>query len=266
MQKDFLQPACHALAVLGVLVLSPVVSAGESVTRLSIGYDYTSGAYGQGSTTEIETVPIGMEMSGGQWRFNVTVPFIAVTGDGSVVPGAGGPMGLFGSGGGSTPTSTVTTESGLGDVTAGVAYALPNTDDFYEVSARVKFGTADAARGLGTGENDYYFQFDAVLGGDTVNPWFTLGYILTGDSATTTYEDVAYGSVGIMVSRDTGGSLGIGYDYRQSTVSNFDDFEQASAFISWRTASGGSVTLSGSLGLSDGAPDYGFNLTLRGGD
>jgi hypothetical protein len=255
------------LPILATALLSLGNPATASEVRVTAGYEYSSGDYGQAVTTEIETVPVQIQVLQDAWSFSLTVPYIRVTGNGTVVPGAAGPVtfssfssGFFGGGGGSS-TETVT-NSGLGDITAGLGYALPSQSGFYEVSARVKFGTADPDKGLGTGENDYYLQFDAIPGSGKSSPYFTVGYVITGDSATYTYEDVAYGSAGIMFRNGQNGSMGIGYDYRQSAVAGSDDLQQISAYVDWKTSRNGSVALSGLVGLSDSSPDFGISLNF----
>ena len=238
----------------------------EGQLSVSAGFDYTSGTYGSDTTTTITTVPVTFNYLNGPWRATVTVPWIQVTGDGSVIPGPGGPL-SFTSGGrffgmGSRSTTTYT-NSGLGDVTADLGYALfPQDGSFYEFSARAKFGTADPDKGLGTGENDYALQFDAVIGQGQVSPYLTAGYYITGDTPTYTYNDVPYGSLGLMFRPGEKASLGIGYDFRQATVNGTDDLRQVSAFYGWQGKGGWNGSLSALMGLSDTAPDVGFNVTL----
>jgi len=261
-------------------VILPLLASAAGDLELTLGYDYTRGDYGQDVTTEIEYMPLTLDYYNGPWRMELTVPYIRVTGNGTVVPGAGGPMvfsdfdsGVFGPGGmrggGNSGSRTDTvTNSGLGDVMARVGYSIfPGADagSFYELSGRVKFGTADEDDGLGTGENDYALQLDGIVGSGTVAPYFTLGYLVTGDSNDFEYKDVPYGSVGLMFRRGDSGSAGIGYDYRRAAVSGSDDQQQASAYLGWVFSPRWSGTLSGLFGLTDSTPDYGASFMLTGG-
>ncbi len=258
-----------ALAV-ALAVPMPVLAGADA--EVSVGYDYSSGDYGQNVTTEIEYLPVSLALSEGPWRVELTVPYIRVTGNGSVVPGAGGPMvfdsfssGLFGrmGGAGGTSSTSTTTRSGVGDVVVQAGYAvLPADGSFYELSGRVKFGTADEDDGLGTGENDYSLQFDAVVGSGAVSPYFTLGYLVTGDSSAFTYRDVPYGSAGLMFRMGEGSSAGFGYDYRRSTLSGSDDQQQVSAFWGWELAPSVAASVSGLVGFTDSSPDYGVSVEL----
>jgi len=262
--------ARFAMALMAVSALIPQPSyADESSFQVSAGYDYSSGKYGQAVTTSIETLPVSMNYINGPWSLALSVPYIRITGNGTVIPGAGGPTtfnnfgsGLFGGGmgGGSSSTQTIT-NSGMGDITASMGYGFfPASGNFYELSAKVKFGTADVNTGLGTGENDYYLQYDAVLGGDSVSPFFTLGYVITGDSASYIYKDVPYASLGLIFKTGQSSSFGVSYDYRQATVDGSDALQQANLFISWSSSKQWTTTLSALTGFTDSSPDVGVGL------
>lgn len=256
-----------------VLVLTvPVPASADSTTEFSLGYDYSSGDYGQNVTTEIEVLPASLAVSEGPWRVEITVPYIRVSGNGSVVPGAGSPMvldsfkaGRFGgSGGGSVSSSkSTTTHGGLGDIAVSAGYALmPADGSFYEISGKLKFGTADENEGLGTGENDFALQLDGVVGAGTVSPYFTLGYLVTGDSGAVSFRDVPYGSVGLMFHLGKNATVGTGYDYRASTVRGSDDQQQLDAFLDWKLAPSLSASVSALAGFTDSSPDYGASARL----
>ncbi len=260
-------------AVTVVLALAaPAGGRAAEGLELSAGYDYSSGDYGQDVTTEIEYLPLSLAWTAGPWRAEVTVPYIRVTGNGTVVPGAGSPMvfdsfgsGLFGmgGGGGSTTSTRSETRSGLGDVTTRLGYAFAGGNgSFYELSGKIKFGTADEDQGLGTGENDYTLQFDGVIGDGALSPYFTLGYLVTGDSAAFSYRDVPYGSLGLLFRLGEGASAGLGYDYRRATVQGSDDQQQLSAYLGWRFTPDLSATVSALAGFTDASPDYGAGFRL----
>jgi hypothetical protein len=263
-------PAALSAATFGALIgLSTLPAQAESDIKLSTGYDYSSGKYGQQVTTEIETLLITMNYLRGPWSLNLTVPTIRVTGNGTVIPGANGPSsfenfssGFFGTGStGNASTSQTVTHSGLGDASASVGYAyFPANGNFYEITAKVKFATADVDKGLGTGENDYTLQFDAVFNSGAVSPYFSLGYAITGDSSLYTYKNVPYGTLGLIFKTGAASSFGVGYDYRQATVDGSDDLQQASVFFNWSGSRQWATTLSALTGFTDSSPDFGVSL------
>ena len=75
----------------------------------------------------------------------------------------------------------VTTQSGLGDVSASAGYAILTTDSLWvDLVGNIKFGTADASRNLGTGENDYSAQLDGFYTLDNTTLLATAGYKIIG--------------------------------------------------------------------------------------
>ena len=73
----------------------------------------------------------------------------------------------------------------MGDLIGAYTYkaAAPTSLWYRDMTARIKFGTADAASGLGTGRNDYTLQF--LVGRDIGNftPTFEAGYRVRGKPA-----------------------------------------------------------------------------------
>ncbi len=263
---------CNKVAgALAALAISLAGTAGAAPQAgISLGYDYSSGEYGQNVTTEIEYLPVSMSLTEGSWRAELIVPWIRVTGNGSVVPGPGSPMvfdnfnaGLLGGGGAPASATSTITSSGMGDVIAELGYAvMPADGSFYELTGSVKFGTADENEGLGTGENDYSLRLDGVVGSGAVMPYFTVGYLVTGDGGGFDYRDVPFASAGLMFRMGEGASAGLGYDYRSATVRGSDDQQQASAFFAWRLGPAVSASVSGLIGFTDSSPDYGLGAEL----
>jgi len=253
---------------ISLISLMALPANADSSFRLSTGYEYSSGKYGQSVTTKIETIPITWNYLSGSWNLTLSVPYIRVTGNGVVIPGPGGPLasgnpgGGRGQFGGTASTTQTVTNSGLGDVLVSTGYVFYPANAFYEIAGKVKFGTADADKGLGTGKNDYYLQLDGVLGKGSVSPFFTLGYVITGDSTNYTYNDVPYGRLGLTFKTGPASNTGLSYDYRQATIEGGDDLRQASVFIGWNNAEQRYTTLSVLVGFTDSSPDYGVNLTF----
>ncbi len=265
--------------------------AGENSTRLSVAYYLSTGDYGLNSDTDIDYVPISLDYYQGPWSFNLTVPYIRISGFGTVTMGPGGPIqvshtpggGMFGvagagfspmgnSGAITTTTTTTTTttltkvtESGIGDITAAVGYSfLPAAADglLIEVNGQVKFPTADENKGLGTGEFDYSAQVDLSKLFGALTPFVTAGYTITGDSDRIDYNNVFYSSIGVAYSLTDAVSIKASYDYRRKATDNADDAEEASIFLSWRMNDTWSATFSGSTGFTDASPDWSGGLEV----
>ena len=79
----------------------------EGAVSLGVGFERSSGKYGGTSTIESTSIPITLRYAQDDWSLKLTVPYLSVTGDGSVIingiRGSGGYMG--GSGGMRVPNS-----------------------------------------------------------------------------------------------------------------------------------------------------------------
>ena len=240
-----------------------VIADSRSSISASIGYDQTTGDYGQANETEITTVPVSLQLIKGSFRYKVVLPYTSVTGDGSVLPNSIG--GMWGGFGGGSSSSTVETQSGLGDISTSISYALKpeNSHNFYELTAEIKWGTASTNKNLGTGENDYSLIFYSQFGRNNLKPFISLGYVVTGDTATQDYNDSLFASTGLtyQFNRDT--SIRLTYDHQQASVDNTDDGQSWSIAVSNRLSQKWGANLYLSEGLSDTAADTGFGFSLN---
>src|SRR5438067_2246733 len=156
---------------------APAAVLAEGLT-LGTGFDYTSGKYGTSEKTDILYVPFYGRYETGRGVFRLTVPYIRITGPGNVLGAGADRVTLPG------PTGARRTESGLGDVVGSAFYNVlseRNGPLGLDLGAKVKFGTADETKGLGTGKNDYSLQADFFkpLGATTV--FGSLGHRWYGD-------------------------------------------------------------------------------------
>jgi len=55
----------------------------------TLGADYSSGTYGQSSSTTIWDVPLSAGYDSRLWSFRVTLPYLHVSGPPNVIPGIG---------------------------------------------------------------------------------------------------------------------------------------------------------------------------------
>ncbi|MDH5424518.1 MAG: transporter [Gammaproteobacteria bacterium] len=194
----------------------------DSRASVSIGYEQTSGNYGLTNETNSTTVQLSMKYMSDAWSYKLSAPLISVTGDGSVIPsGGGGGMGGFGG----TTGSAITTETGLGDVSAGIAYSIlpENSFMYYELSAGVKLGAASVENNLGTGENDYSMSLYSSYEKNPVKPFLSIGYTLVGDTDTINFNDVFFATAGFNYQVNAKTSVSLSYDYTQATIDGDDD-------------------------------------------
>lgn len=260
------------------------VSAAHAADRFSLGTgaNYSSGKYGTSTTTEIWSVPFTAEYQSDRWTFKLIVPYVSIRGAGNVIPGTGpvnnsNPLGrgLLGQllGGnpnpapGSTSTTTASTSaSGLGDVVASAGYTvLTNADRSFglDLTGKVKFGTADVNKGLGTGQNDYGLSLDTykVLGRWT--PFGGVGWMNYGSSPYIKLKngfDANAGANYRVASRD---NVGMYYYYRQRIAVGGAAQSQLTAY--WNHQFSDSVRLQSYAlgGMANGGPDWGAGASIK---
>jgi hypothetical protein len=244
-----------------VLFSAGAVAEEEGYLIMTIGYEATSGKYGTATTTDIVMVPVSALYESGRWALKLTVPYIQSTGDGSVLASGGGRGRRATST--TTAATTRTTNSGLGDVVALLAYnvyAAEEVDAGIDLAGRVKFGTA--SKTLGTGKNDYAAQLYIYRAVGDFMPSLVYGYEVLGSSAEAPLDNVYYGVVagGYRFSELTNGGL----EYRYSQQASATAEEQREAVLYVNREIGKDVWLRAYLlkGYAAGSPDSGYGLSV----
>lgn len=235
----------------------------EGYVTLGIGYESSSGKYGTTSVTDIASIPVSALYETGPWSLKLIVPYIQITGEGTVIAGGRykGQHGIITTT--TTVTKTRTTQSGLGDVVSMLTYNLYSGAEFdsgVDVTGRVKFGTANTA--LGTGENDYAVQLYAFQDIGNFTPGILIGYEALGSTALLPLGNVVYGSVGSGYTFSEQASAGLEYKYAQEASSVAAEQRQLTLYANYQVATG--VFLRGYMlkGYADGSPDTGYGVTL----
>ncbi|MES0328315.1 MAG: DUF3187 family protein [Gammaproteobacteria bacterium] len=248
-----------------MLISSGAVADGQ--LNLSLGYEQTSGDYGLTNDTDITTIPFVAQYTEGTWRVTLTIPYISVTGDGSIVPGSHGGTGGHGmmNTTGSGGALVQETHSGAGDITTSVSHAfLPANDHymFYELTGSVKWGTASARDNLGTGENDFSLKLFSKYEKHNLKPFASVGYIFVGDTQSVNYNDALFASAGLVYHFAATTSFSVVYDYQQATSDGSDDGRMASLYINRALNRQWSANVYLLKGLSDSEADTGVGFTV----
>ena len=187
--------AVHTSALIGCLVLLQGVAAAEEggpIFSLSTGIDFATGTYGGDVDIEDTYIPLSATVDYGRVAFRLTVPYLSVTApEGTVFDPDGIP--LPGSG-------DLATESGLGDIIGSVTlFDVINNRELgfaMDLTGKVKFGTADEDKGLGTGETDYSVQADLYKFMGDFTLIGSLGYKYRGDPVGIDLDNVLMASAG----------------------------------------------------------------------
>jgi hypothetical protein len=226
----------------------------------SVGAERTRGDYGTSTQTDIWYFPLAASYETGRTVFAVTVPYLIVQGAGDVVV-----VGGQGVRARSRTTTTRTTESGLGDVIASGSYGLLTGEGgrpSLDITAKVKFGTADEDRGLGTGENDYALQLDFSSANGALIFLGNFGYKILGDTATVDFDNVVYGSAGAEWQFGDN-TLGLTADLQQASLADTEGRCELTVSFAYEFSGGRSLGVYAIKGFSDSSPDWGAGIKLQ---
>lgn len=228
MNKLLLPLLIPAILSTPLLAQSETASMNPAVVKLGAGFDYSRGKYGFTQSTEVLSIPVNLTVDKNRWSFKATLPYITIKGPASIVSGAGGAA----SGAPARPTTQ--TESGMGDAMLSATYhARPVPGELnIDFTGRVKFGTADEDKGLGTGEMDYYGQVDLYQNMGTITPFATIGYRVLGSNATFHLKDGPYVTAGAAFRVSPSTVVGAAYDWRSRIIDGAKNGTDAIAFIS----------------------------------
>lgn len=245
------------VALLVLLTLSQSGMAAQGAYSLSSGVDYSSGKYGEPTATEVTYVPFTGRYETDSWIFKLTVPYISITGPGNVIPNIGQNV---------NTSNAVRTDAGLGDIVASTSYSLINSKrsgTIIDITGKIKFGTAEKFRGLGSGANDYAAETSVYKIMDSLSVFGTLGYKVFGQSLGYTLNDVFYGSLGISKNMGELTSTGLIYDYRQATSTWGDPQQIWTVFLNRKINTRWKVQTYIFTGSGNSSPDYGGGATLK---
>ena len=236
-----------------------LAQGGDADISFSTGLEYSTGKYG--GTIDIEElyVPISAVVRFDRMALSVSVPYLSVRApSGTYIPDPGAqPI---------PGTGEVTTESGLGDVVVGLTvydvYFDPERGIALDLAGKIKLGTADRDRGLGTGEADYLARADLYKFFDRFTLMGSAGYKLRGDPPGVDLENTLLGSVGGSWVLNDASSVGLIYDYRESSLQDGDPLSEVTLYTMHRLSKGWFLQFYAFAGFSDSSPDWGGGVYI----
>ncbi len=266
-----------------MMALGSLLALGAATTHaadasIGTGANYSSGTYGTQTTTDIWSVPLSVAYKTERWTFAASVPFVRVHGSGNVIPGTGpvdntNPLGrgLIDLLGGGSPTpvpstpARATSASGLGDVVASASYGLLSGADHgfgLNLTGKVKFGTADVNKGLGTGKNDYGLALDTSKALGKWTPFGGVGWTRYGSSRYIKLRNAVNANTGVDYRLNSNDNAGVYYNYRQPISTGGASQSEVTAY--WNHQFTGRVRLQTYAlgGLTNGSPDWGAGTAL----
>jgi len=253
--------------VLIIWLTLPTPGWGAERERFQIitGVSYSEGDFGTAINSQTLFIPFTFRYLGDRFDIGLTIPLVYQLSSESVTIINGRPVRVS-----DDPVSNILEllAPGVGDLALkGRLYLFddPGIDSFLPAItpfARVKFPTADASEGLGTGEYDFGFG----LGLDKqIYDFFVFtdfGYTFMGDPPGTNLRDrIAAGSgIGYQFPRSL--SASVAFAWSRALVSGTDDPMDIITSVSWRISRTFTWTPFVSAGLTDGSPDFGVGFAI----
>lgn len=245
-------------AALLAVVHATAAAQGDEFTA-SAGVETTRGDYGLDEKTDITSFSLAAKYETGRWVYRASLPYLHISGPSSVVGSGEGGVTLPGQGG---PRRSA---SGFGDLVLASSYlALHDraAPFFLDLGAKLKLGTGDEAKGLGTGEEDFSLQAEAFKPYGALTPFATLGYRWYGDPEGIDLNNAVYGSLGAAYRVSTATSAGAAYDFRGRIVDGGARVSELVAFVSRALSADMKLQIYLVKGFADASPDHGVGAVL----
>ena len=206
------------------------VRAGVTIT---VGMSYDKGEYSGSDTVEGKTQEYQIAYAGKSWMASVSTSYLDASVD--------------------EPVTDLSVNSGMGDTYVGVSYTYFPAGYSLSTQLLVKLPTGDDE--IGTGEPDAGVYVTALVPSGNGSFFATAGYLVTGDSSNTTYEDV--GSLTLGAGSSVGDSLylSISASYTQPLLDELDAAQSATVFMSYTLTSAWFVNMAYTRGGSDAVAD-----------
>lgn len=237
-------------------VLSVQDSIAEDRLTLSAGLDYSVSDYGTSRDTEMLYLPLSAKYETDDVILKLTVPFILTSGSSGVIHDVG-PIRKV--------TGSKINESGMGDIIASVSknfYSNLKDKSFVDITGKLKLGTAQASKSLGTGEDDISIQLDAYKLINKNTLFGTAGYTFTGDPPANNLNNVFYFLIGGSQKTDPVTTLGGMLFLKEKTSVYSSSQTEVTLFATRNLDQKRKMQFYFSLGLAQGSPDYGGGVVV----
>lgn len=251
----------YLLGIAAVFGISTAAAA-EAAPQFTLGDlpSFYQGSFGTNSTLNIFYNATYLQYQNSKLRLKLTVPYLAVSGL---------PNGAVLSGGNVVSRKNAATQthsaSGIGDIWLAAHYTvLPSQGLMPAVVpfAKVKFGTASASQGLGTGKNDYELGLglDETIG-TRIFPFVHVAYRFVGNPPGDNLRNIWTYNLGSSFVLDSRNILTGMFSGAQSEQPGYNG--PADLVVAWNyniTSAGTGFQVFVDKGMSNGSPDYGVGL------
>lgn len=253
-----------AIALGLLLANAPSAMADDLHLGGTFGFGYSDGNYGTDKDTNVLLGLSTLSAKTGNFQFNVSMPYMRISGRGLVVfDAAGNPIIIN-----RRLSLPADVRSGFGDLNLSAAYAIPPEvlDDFkVSISARVKAPTASGRRRLSTGEADYGASVDVARTYGRWQPFVTLGYLVPGQPEGYVLKNTLSVSTGTSFEFSDSLVAIASYDYDSASSPLLSSSQNLFSSLSWIVNDKITLTAYATKGLTSGSPDIGTGLILAYG-
>ena len=250
--------------LLGVVVLLGTSTVTEvwAAPQLTVGDlpSFYQGSFGTGSNLNIFYNATYFQYQTSKLRLKLTVPYLSVSGlpNGAVLSG-GNVVSRRGT------TAQTHNASGIGDIWLAAHYTVLPAQGLVPAIvpfAKVKFGTASASQGLGTGKNDYELGLglDESIG-TRIFPFVHIAYRFVGNPPGDDLRNIWTYNLGSSFVVDSKNILTGMFSGAQSEQPGYSG--PADLIVAWNynlTSAGTGLQFFVDKGLSNGSPDYGVGV------
>ncbi len=274
-----------AILFLTMLIATAItVVYGQSSWSVNSSLQYASGNYLSDQRLNSWYLYGGIRYETGDYSVALSIPFIASNGQNvsqvgnMYIPnhlgsGSSGMTGMGGNSGGhmtgnkSLVTSSSTENYGMGDLYLFANYNFLNqfTSPFgLSAGGYIKFPTASAANGFGTGKFDFSLAGTIRKNLGTFLVYATGGYIFLGDPDSIDYKDPFTLNLGIGKFFGNGNvSALLSYSLYTKILDVYEMPQQVSLGVNIISNDKVTYTMIGSAGLSNSTPDYAFSAGIK---
>ena len=223
------------------------------------GFDYSNGSYGTNRNTNVLIGLTGLGLETGNFRFNISIPYMRISGRGLLVfDAAGNPIIIN-----RRTAIAPDVRTGFGDLNLSATYTIPAAvlDDFeVKMTGSVKVPTASVRKRLSTGEADFGMRVDISRQFGIWGPFLTVGYLIPGKPSTFTLYNTTSVSAGTSIELSDDLVAVASYDYDSASKPLVDASHELFGSLSWFASNRITLTGYGTAGLSSGSPSFGSGL------
>ena len=245
----------RSILLAAAMAAAPCVAQAQDITP-SVSASVSKGDFGSERDTRMGNVAVGARWSSENTTIQVNLPYVVIDSPGVVFAGFDGtPLVMIPDAGGDSFS-----RDGFGDPTVSLSQRVDAGEFELVGTARVKVPVQDY-NDISTGEFDWSLsgEVSKEIGG--VVPFVAVGYRWFGDPELWEIEDGFSASAGVSAPL-AGGAAAVSYEFAESTSPFVDDAHEIVAVYDAPVSDRFRLATFGTVGLSNGAPDFGVGLRL----